>query len=115
MIILILNRLALLILIVLLGSLCLPAGAANWPDQFYAPYINIEMYAPPTINDVYDATGVKYYSLGFITANTTTGKLRFGDHPEADYYKDQIDTLRTKGGDVIISFGGAFAEKPNRR
>ncbi|ADN37298.1 Chitinase [Methanolacinia petrolearia DSM 11571] len=107
----ILNRLALLILIVLLGSLCLPAGAANWPDQFYAPYINIEMYAPPTINDVYDATGVKYYSLGFITANTTTGKLRFGDHPEADYYKDQIDTLRTKGGDVIISFGGAFAEK----
>ncbi|MBN1431511.1 MAG: hypothetical protein JW931_01925 [Methanomicrobiaceae archaeon] len=42
--------------------------------------------------------------------NRDSGELRFGDHPEPDYYKDQIDAIRAKDGDVIISFGGAFAE-----
>jgi len=104
------NRLLLVIIIVLAGSLCLPAAAStDWPDQIYAPYINIEMYAPPTINDMYDATGVKYYSLGFVNVNKDSGELRFGDHPEADYYKDEIKAIREKDGNVIISFGGAFA------
>ena len=68
------------------------------------------MWEGPTINDMYDETGVKYYSLGFVNVNKTTGLLQFGDHDEADYYKDQIDKIREKGGDVIISFGGAFGE-----
>ncbi|MBN1431512.1 MAG: hypothetical protein JW931_01930 [Methanomicrobiaceae archaeon] len=55
------NRLLLIIITVLAGALCLPAaGATNWPDQVYAPYINTELWAQPTImSDMYDATGVK--------------------------------------------------------
>ncbi|MBN2735216.1 MAG: hypothetical protein JXQ82_10250 [Methanomicrobiaceae archaeon] len=104
-----LNKLVFAIIILLCGSLVFPAAAAtDWPDQVYAPYINIEMWVPPTINDMYDATGVKYYSLGFVNVNKA-GELRFGDHPQADYYKDKIKAIREKDGNVIISFGGAFA------
>lgn len=111
-----LNQVVFLILVVLAGSLCLPAGAAtNWPDQVYAPYIDISLSGVPTIDQIYKDTGVKYYTCCFITGNSTTKEPIWGWLPmwsEATglHYKDKIDALREKGGDVILSFGGAYGE-----
>lgn len=91
--------------------LCYPATASTaWPDQIYAPYVDYGLWQGATINQAYDATGVKYYTCGFITVNDA-GELRFGQHTEPDYRIGDIQTLRSKGGDVIISFGGAYGER----
>ena len=101
-----LNRFVIAVLIILGVSLCIPpATAADWPEQIYAPYIDYGLWQGPTINEVNDATGVKYYSLAFINVNDA-GQLRFAAHPEADYKLGDVKALREKGGNVIISFGG---------
>lgn len=98
-------------LILLCGSLILPAGAAtDWPGQVCAPYIDYGLWQGVTINEAYDATGVKYYTCCFITVNSD-GELRFADHNEPDWRIGDINALRAKGGDVIISFGGAAGEE----
>ncbi|GAA5262775.1 chitinase [Methanocalculus sp. MC3] len=105
-----LTKLAFLFLIILCGNSFFPAtAAADWPEQVFAPYIDYGLWEGFTINDAYDATGVKYYTLCFITVNSA-GKLRFADHTEPDWRLGDINALRAKGGDVIISFGGAGGE-----
>ncbi|WP_052418637.1 chitinase [Methanolacinia paynteri] len=99
-----------------MGSLCLPAAAStDWPDQVYAPYIDISLTTDPeqTIVTMADDTGVMYYTCCFVTGDDNNNPI-WGWRPVWSnngvvYYKDKIDALRAKGGDVIISFGGADA------
>lgn len=56
-----------------------------------------------------DATGQKHFTLAFIISQMNQcvpawgGAISLGDN----HYMDQINTIRQRGGDVIISFGGA--------
>jgi len=105
---------------------------ADWPDKLFAPYIYGNTGA---MIQAYNATGQKYFTLAFTVSdlrmrrrrprsatNPTTlplaatlpttrplgGNPSFSGHPLSDHYlADDIAFIRSKGGDVIMSFGGA--------
>jgi hypothetical protein len=105
---------------------------AEWPATVFAPYI----YGKPgALIEAYNATGQKYFSLAFTTSSgqrrrrraaatgpatmATTGPATapatkpaenpsFSGHPMSDHFlAEDIAFIRSKGGDVIMSFGGA--------
>src|SRR2546422_1436335 len=101
--------------VVLVGMLGVAAPAA-WPGRVFAPYMYIGAEDEFKLTDCDDACGVKYYTLAFIIARQEGGgnEARYFKEPawdgrvpiERDLYKEQIDAIRRRGGDVIMSFGG---------
>lgn len=101
-----------------LSSLILSAtdAFAQWPARVFAPYMYIGADDNFKLTDCDDACGLKYYTLAFIIAlqdghgKTATytnqpswdGRIPIGQN----LYGDQIDAIRKRGGDVIMSFGG---------
>ena len=78
--------------------------------KFCAPYVDVCQW--PTFDMVAcaKASGQKYFTLAFVVAQN--GEASWGGYyPLAStnppWYLDQITALRTLGGDVVISFGGA--------
>src|SRR5436190_3390098 len=96
-------------------ALALPARAA-FPARVFAPYMYIGSGDDFKLTDCDDATGLKHYTLAFIIAREQrSGKdIKYLPEPswdgrlpmEQNVYKDQIDAIRARGGDVIMSFGG---------
>jgi chitinase len=92
------------------------AAQAQWPARVFAPYMYIGQGDQFKLTDGDDACGLKYYTLAFIIArqcgnrtNTTysTEPAWDGRFPmQQNLYQDQIQAIRKRGGDVIISFGG---------
>lgn len=91
-------------------------ACAQWPARVFAPYMYIGAGDNFKLTDCNKACGVKYYTLAFIIAkqegrgrNTTYTNQSSWDGRipiEQNLYHDQIDAIRKRGGDVIISFGG---------
>ncbi|MEN8905909.1 MAG: carbohydrate-binding protein [Clostridiales bacterium] len=82
--------------------------SGSWNSKIFAPYVDVCLYPAFDLNNCYDKTGQKFYTLAFITANGSGEPAWGGIIPLSDdQFKDQIDTLRNNGGDVIVSFGGA--------
>lgn len=89
---------------------------AQWPDKVFAPYMYIGMGDNFKLTDCDDACGQKYYTLAFIIARQEgNGKdAKYSQEPswdgripiEQNLYRDQIEAIRKRGGDVIMSFGG---------
>jgi hypothetical protein len=75
----------------------------------FSPYVDTSLYPAYDMLKTADATGVKTFNLAFITAggNACTpkwgGVQELGDNEVAK----QVSDLRSKGGDVRVSFGGA--------
>jgi hypothetical protein len=91
-------------------------ACAGWPAKVFAPYMYVGAGDNFKLTNCADACGLKFYTLAFIIAkqegdgtNATyhqepswDGRIAIGD----DYYHDQINAIRARGGDVIMSFGG---------
>ncbi len=100
----------------LAGSMAAAVGA-EWPARVFAPYMYIGSGDNFKLTDCNDACGLKHYTLAFIIARQEgRGQdAKYLKEPswdgripiEQDLYKDQIDAIRKRGGDVIMSFGGA--------
>jgi hypothetical protein len=89
---------------------------AEWPERVFAPYMYIGSGDNFKLTDCDDACGLKHYTLAFIIAlqegrgkdakylkePSWDGRTPIGDN----LYHDQIDAIRKRGGDVIMSFGG---------
>jgi hypothetical protein len=92
------------------------AMAADWPARVFAPYMYIGAGDNFKLTDCDDACGVKYYTLAFIIARQEGRGQDAKYFPEPSWdgripieqnlYADQIEALRKRGGDVIMSFGG---------
>jgi len=89
---------------------------AEWPARVFAPYMYIGADDNFKLTDCDDACGLKFYTLAFIIARQD-GRGRnvtYTNEPswdgrfsiEENLYHDQIDAIRQRGGDVIMSFGG---------
>lgn len=77
---------------------------AEIPKKVFAPYIDVTLSGVPSMMDIYNATGQKYFTLAFVLESYSNDcQPSWGP----GFYKSQIDALRAVGGDVIISFGGA--------
>ncbi|HZZ28003.1 MAG TPA: hypothetical protein VFE46_08365 [Pirellulales bacterium] len=89
---------------------------ADWPGRVFAPYMYLGSGDKFKLTDCDDACGQKFYTLAFIIAQqegrgataTFTAKPAWdGRTPMSEnLYADQIDAIRQRGGDVLVSFGG---------
>ena len=76
--------------------------------QMFAPYCYVLQNPQFNISTAMQNTGVKYYSLAFILADSNGDPSWGGEKPiTSDFYREEIAKVRSIGGDVIISFGGA--------
>lgn len=101
--------------LLLLLNIALPTQA-EWPSRIFAPYMYLGSGDGFKLTDCDDACGLKYYTLAFIIARQEgNGKdAKYHKEPawngrismDQNLYKDQIEAIRKRGGDVIISFGG---------
>ncbi len=95
------------------GSLTAHAG---WPVKIFAPYMYVGAGDHFKLTDCDNQCGQKFYRLAFIIARQEGyGKNAvYRKEPSWDgripiaqnFYHDQIDAIRKRGGDVIMSFGG---------
>ena len=99
-----------------LSALFANVSRAEWPAHVFAPYMYIGADDNFKLTACDDACGLKYYTLAFIIAQQQgRGKdVKYLQEPSwdgriaigADLYRDQINEIRKRGGDVIMSFGG---------
>lgn len=84
-----------------------------FPAKVFAPFVDAVLYPTPQLMDFQAATGQKWYTLAFIVADALKKVPSWGGviGMEKQYFMDQIRNIRLKGGDVIISFGGAAGQE----
>lgn len=78
------------------------------PQKVFAPYVDVNI-TNFNIMDSINETGVIYYHLAFILDQGGC-KPAWGKSIPLDqnHMLDEIQTIRSMGGDVIVSFGGAL-------
>jgi chitinase len=85
-------------------------GQSNFPNKVFVPYVDATAWPTFNLTDCFNKTGQKYYTLAFITSDGT-GNPSWGGYSSlgmnSNHYVDDINSIRSKGGDVIVSFGGA--------
>jgi chitinase len=89
---------------------------AGWPARVFAPYMYVGAGDNFKLTDCDAQCGLKYYTLAFIIARQDGNGKNAVYHKEPswdgripieqNFYHDQIDAIRKRGGDVIMSFGG---------
>jgi len=72
-----------------------------------APYVDMGAWPTPSMPDMASASGLKNYTMAFITASGCKAMWFNAYDPRDGWAKDQIDAIRAAGGDVKVSFGGA--------
>jgi chitinase len=83
------------------------AATASLPGQYAAPYLQISDSDAGDMADDMNATGLKYYTLAFLTPQSGCTPQWEDGGDAVGAFSDQISALQNAGGDVIISFGGA--------
>ncbi|BCL79986.1 Chitinase [Ktedonobacteria bacterium brp13] len=93
----------------------IPAHAASSiPSSYFAPYAELGQGA--SLQSVTQSTGQKYYTLAFMLGNGCTAEWN-GTVPlsqDTTYFpslNSDIQYVRSQGGDVIVSFGGAAGQE----
>ncbi|MET7477316.1 cellulose binding domain-containing protein [Streptomyces sp. NPDC005648] len=72
-----------------------------------APYVDMGAWPTPSMPAMASASGLKNYTMAFITASGCKAMWFNAYDPRDGWAKDQIDAVRAAGGDVKVSFGGA--------
>lgn len=86
---------------------------STWPNQVFAPYVDVALWPPFDFSATAKQHGVKYYTLAFITAQQKKpcwGGYAQYNTVDSDFHrqiKERIAAVRHLGGDVMVSFGGA--------
>jgi chitinase len=94
------------------GGLALSATSASaatpsFPAHYAAPYLQIGGSDAGDMNADYAATGLKYYTLAFLTPKSGCTPQWEDDGSGVGAFTSQISQIQGNGGNVIISFGGA--------
>lgn len=83
---------------------CTGGGGSSLP---VAPYVDMGAWPTPVLTEMSAASGVKNYTLAFITGAACKASWFGAYDPRQGWAKDQIDAIRAAGGQVKVSFGGA--------
>ena len=79
-----------------------------FPARFFAPYVDVLLYPAFPLAATAAQTGSKFYTLAFITAGAGCDAKWGGIVGMSENYLiSDLNALRTNGGNVIVSFGGA--------
>jgi len=92
---------------ILVGALApaAPAASGNWPAV--SPYVDMGAWPTPSLSQMSQASGIKGFTLGFVTGAGCKASWFNAYDPRTAWQKEEIAKLRSAGGDVRISFGGA--------
>lgn len=90
----------------------------TWTAREFSPYVDMTLYPMYDLVTAAKTTGVKNFSLAFITADSS-GKPAWGGYSSYGVdgsafdtaVRQQITSLRAMGGDVMVSFGGAAGQE----
>jgi len=79
------------------------------PPFAVAPYADATLWPTVDLPSLARADGVKTYTLGFIVNGQGSCRATWGTYYNLgdNWMADQISALRSMGGDVVVSFGGA--------
>jgi chitinase len=83
------------------------AAADAFPAQFTAPYLQIASGDAGDMAADLSATGVKDYTLAFLIPQSGCTPQWEDNGDPVGAFSSQINSLKSAGGDVIVSFGGA--------
>ena len=93
-----------------------PASAATitWPAHYSAPYVDVSAYPTFNLSAAAQASGNRFYTLAFIlnTGNSCTAGWGPSGSIDSGFLQSDIANLRSMGGDVAISVGGANGSEP---
>lgn len=86
-----------------------PTNEVVWPEQYYAPYLDMGRYPTLKLSTVAEQQGVRYFTLAFVLTGYKNCKAAWYGVSNLNnpLLLDDLETLRAMGGDVIVSFGGA--------
>lgn len=82
----------------------------KWPKNCFAPFIDATGWPILRFADMANSLKVPYFNLGFVVSRSNTiCEPTWGTYYPASEcpLNDQIKYIRSMGGDVIVSFGGA--------
>jgi hypothetical protein len=90
-------------------STTVPAGGGGSTRFPFAPYADTTLWPTIDLPALARAGGVKTYTLAFIVNGQGTCRATWGTYYNLDdnWMADQVAALRSMGGDVVVSFGGA--------
>ena len=74
-----------------------------------APYVDMSLYPPPKLATISRQSGLRYFSLAFVLSGGGC-KASWGGVTPVDQERAivaDLKSLRTRGGDALVSFGGA--------
>jgi hypothetical protein len=71
------------------------------------PYVDMGEWPTPSLSGMSSASGVKGFTLGFVTSAGCKASWFNAYDPRAGWQADEIAKIRSGGGDVKVSFGGA--------
>lgn len=79
-----------------------------WGPKAIAPYCDVCAYPTPDLVATMKESGLKYFTMAFITAGPSGDPAWGGIVPlSSQLMLDQVRAIRAAGGDVCVSFGGA--------
>ena len=92
-----------------------PAAASAWGAHVSAPYVDMTLYPMIDLAAAATASATKHFTLAFITADPSAkpawgGYATYGVNTGGDFetkLRAAIVAVRSAGGDVSVSFGGA--------
>lgn len=86
-----------------------PPPISTFPPRVFAPYADVLLWPTPNLASISQQTGVKYFTAAFVTSGGGCRASWGGVIPATDsFLTPEVDQLRALGGDVVVSFGGAF-------
>lgn len=88
-----------------------PGPVAPWPTKYFAPYADVTLWPTPDLSKINSESGTKRFTLAFVVADSNKKPAWGGVAPLASLMIDQIAAIRSIGGDVTISFGGANGQE----
>ncbi|HWD04438.1 MAG TPA: chitinase [Amycolatopsis sp.] len=98
------------VLAVAAGVAATPAGASEHEAGAplpVAPYVDMGAWPTPVLSTMAAKGGVKGYTLGFVTGAGCKASWFGAYDPRTAWQSDEIAKIRSAGGDVKVSFGGA--------
>lgn len=103
----------------LIGFRAIPSHAQvslvnNFSSRYFAPYVDMTAWPTQSLTSDTQTGGIKYYSLAFITSDESSScEAAWGGVVPLNQlttYLPNVDSdiayVRSRGGDVIVSFGG---------
>lgn len=86
-----------------------PPPARPWPARVFAPYVDVTLWPPFDFDGYLQSQGVRFLNLAFVVAEPGTTIPSWGGYHRVstDYLVPELARIRSSGGDVMVSFGGA--------